>query len=153
MHKCIALSFLFFLAWACTKPKQAEISGREIDKVIGQMTELMIHDVSNPPLAMRFYSYACVGAYAVYSKHDSKTPQILQHLTDFPSIPTIDFTNSDPALASVFTMMDISSRMQPSGGMMKAWKQKYVDSLTKAGFDEQILKQSHLLLCEGRPVQ
>lgn len=142
MHKCIALSFLFFLAWACNKPKPAEISGREIDKVIGQMTELMIHDVSNPPLAMRFYSYACVGAYAVYSKHDPKTPQILQQLTDFPSLPSIDFTNSDPALASVFTMMDISSRMQPSGGMMKAWKQKYVDSLTNAGFDEQILKQS-----------
>jgi hypothetical protein len=36
---------------------------------------------------MRFYSYACVGAYAVYSKHDSKTPQILQKLTDFPSLP------------------------------------------------------------------
>jgi hypothetical protein len=152
MYKWIAIPFLIFLAWSCSKPKQAVITGSEIDKVVGQMTELMIHDVSNPPLAMRFYSYACVGAYAVYSSYDAKTPQILQKLTDFPSLPILDFSDSDPALASIFTMMDISSRMQPSGGMMKAWKQKYVDSLKNAGFDEQIIKQSQAIASSVVPV-
>jgi len=142
MYKCIAFFLLVMILGSCEKAKPIAVSGAEIDKVIGQMTELMIHDVSNPPLAMRFYSYACLGGYAVYSSYDPKTPQILQKLRDSPNLSTLDFADSDPALASIFTMMDISSRMQPSGGMMKAWKQKYVDSLVKVGFDEQRINQS-----------
>jgi hypothetical protein len=145
MRKLIIFFLFAFLGWSCQKSRPVEVSGAEIDKVIGQMTELMIHDVSNPPLAMRFYSYACVGAYSVYASYDSKSPQILKNLTDFPSLPPLDFSQADPALASIFTMMDISSRMQPSGGMMKAWKETYVDSLVKAGFDKQRISGSQTI--------
>lgn len=144
--------FLICCLLACSKPKPAEISGTEVDKVLGEMTELMIHDVSNPPLAMRFYSYACLGAYATYVAQDPKLPAIHRQLNDFPSLPSLDFTGADPALASLFTMMDISSRMQPSGGMMKAWKQKYVDSLRNQGFESEVIEKSQVIASQISPI-
>jgi hypothetical protein len=40
--------------------KNIQFSNKDIGRVIGQMTDLMVHDITNPPLAARFFSYACL---------------------------------------------------------------------------------------------
>ena len=37
-----------------------ELGSDQISRVVAQMTDLMVHDISNPPLAARFYAYACL---------------------------------------------------------------------------------------------
>jgi hypothetical protein len=51
-----------------------ELDSVQISRVVGQMTDLMVHDISNPPLAARFYAYACLAGYEVVSRHDSTCP-------------------------------------------------------------------------------
>lgn len=77
------------------------------------MTELMVHDVTNPPLAMRFFSYTCLAGYQVISAHDSTLPRISEHLNGYPTFEKIDFTNSDPNLAAIIAMMEVSKKSSP----------------------------------------
>jgi hypothetical protein len=42
-----------------------------IGQVLTQMTEVMIHDITNPPLAARFFSYACLAGYEVVAQNNS----------------------------------------------------------------------------------
>ena len=56
MYCCTLLFFLF----SCKEEKTPELTNNDLAKVIDAMTEMMIHDVTNPPLAARFFSYACL---------------------------------------------------------------------------------------------
>ena len=40
------------------KLKNPILSNHEIPKVIALMTDIMVHDITNPPLAARFFSFA-----------------------------------------------------------------------------------------------
>lgn len=49
--------FLFAFVFAACRPssKIAPLTGKAISDVITEMTNLMVHDVTNPPLAARFF--------------------------------------------------------------------------------------------------
>jgi membrane-associated phospholipid phosphatase len=125
--------------------KEKEIANSEIDKVVTQMTEMMIHDVSNPPLAMRFFAYANLAAYDLQSSFDSSLPQIQDKLTDFPVIEKKDPLDANISLASLIAMMDVSATMQPSGLKMKDWKKSYLDSCARSGFSSHVIEASQEL--------
>lgn len=142
MRNKAIIIMLFMATVGCQQKKEVPLSGREIDKVLGQMTEMMIHDVSNPPLAMRFYAYTCLAGYAVLSAKDSSLPNIQAHFSEFPSIPSANFEGTNLELVSILAMMDVSAKIQPSGQLMKKWKVKYMDSLGRVGMDEKVLGKS-----------
>jgi hypothetical protein len=79
---------LLFSLLACKEkaPISPEISPRDISKIITQMTDVMIHDVSNPPLAARFFAYTCLAAHEVIALHEAEFPSMYGKLTDFPKI-------------------------------------------------------------------
>jgi membrane-associated phospholipid phosphatase len=147
MKKILSLLVLLSSLISCNQKngKEQEILGTEIDKVVLQMTEMMIHDVSNPPLAMRFFSYASLAAYDLQSTYDASLPAIQDKLTDFPVIEKKDPLDANISLASLIAMMDVSAAMQPSGGKMKEWKKNYLDSCNKAGFSPHVLEASQEL--------
>ena len=125
-----------------TENKKVEFTGREIDKVLGEMTELMIHDVTNPPLAMRFFSYTCLAGYQIISSHDSTLPRISEHLNGYPSFNKINFADSDPNLAAIIAMMEVSKKIQPSGERMELWEKSYLDSCKSIGISSQVIENS-----------
>ncbi|MHA8051468.1 vanadium-dependent haloperoxidase [Aquirufa sp. ROCK-SH2] len=147
MKKIIAFIFLFFTLISCNQKegRDLEIAGTEIDKVVLQMTEMMIHDVSNPPLAMRFFSYASLAAYDLQSDFDSTLPRIQDRLSDFPKIIKPDPKDANISLAALMAMMDVSAAMQPSGLKMKDWKKNYIDSCGRSGFSSHVLEASQEL--------
>ena len=147
MKKIIAFIFLFFTLISCNQKegRDLEIAGTEIDKVVLQMTEMMIHDVSNPPLAMRFFSYASLAAYDLQSDFDTTLPRIQDQLSDFPKIVKPDPKDANISLAALMAMMDVSAAMQPSGLKMKEWKKNYIDSCGRSGFSSHVLDASQEL--------
>jgi hypothetical protein len=144
-------AILFFTIGLCTifscktENKNIEFSGREIDKVLGEMTELMVHDVTNPPLAMRFFSYTFLAGYQVMASHDSTLPRISEHLNGYPSFEKINFTNSDPQLAAIIAMMEVSKKIQPSGKRMELWEKNYLDSCAALGLSSKIIENSRAI--------
>ena len=143
MRNILLVTICLCVILSCkTENKKVDFSGREIDKVLGEMTELMVHDVTNPPLAMRFFSYTCLAGYQVISAHDSTLPRISEHLNGYPTFEKIDFTNSDPNLAAIIAMMEVSKKIQPSGKRMELWENNYLDSCKSIGLPSEVIENS-----------
>jgi hypothetical protein len=113
-----------------------------INEVIGKMTELMVHDVTNPPLASRFFSYACLAGYEVVAQNNGSFGRLQGH-NDYPLIEKQDSIKGfAPKLTALLAMMNVSEKMQPSGALMGAYKKGFIDSCIKAGVSEEVMDAS-----------
>ena len=122
--------------------EQKDLGASLIFEVLHQSTEMMVHDVSNPPLASRFYAYTCLGGLSALSGFEDSLSSVLSGLNDFPQLNIKPAKNADAQMSTILTMAEISSRLQPSGNMMKAWKVQFMDSCRKQGWSEDILNAS-----------
>ena len=66
-------------------PKQ-EIPAKSIAWITEKMTELMVHDITNPPLAARFYGYACLSGYETIASKNKDYPSFAGLLNELPLI-------------------------------------------------------------------
>ena len=56
------------LFFSCKAGKEPVLTSHDAGKVTAHMTEVMVHDVTNPPLAARFFAGAAL-ANVVYWRH------------------------------------------------------------------------------------
>lgn len=141
----LGILFLQIGICACTKldEKQPDVQGEEITKVIQKMTDIMVHDVTNPPLAARFFSYACLAGYEVVTQHDTAFHAMKGKLNDYPSIETPQISGEySYQLSAVLAMMETAKKMQPSGKLLDEFEKKWIDSCQNNGFSEEIIKNS-----------
>ncbi len=140
--RSIVLFMIVIFTISCGKQKKIELSNKDVRMVIDSMTDIMVHDVTNPPLAARFFSYSLLSAYEIVSKHDAKIPNMYGRLNNYPELSIKAVDKSDYRLSALLAMMEISKKMQPSGSRMAAFQQKYIDSLKNSGVDEELVDSS-----------
>lgn len=136
---------LLFSVLACKNeaPTILEVSPQDLSKVITQMTDVMIHDVSNPPLAARFFAYTCLAAHEVLALNDKNVASMHGKLNEFPEITKPQIAEGfDVELAAVLAMYETAKKMQPSGPRLDTLKNKWLDSLRQAGVAPELLDQS-----------
>jgi hypothetical protein len=107
------------------------------------MTDVMIHDITNPPLAARFFAYSCLAAYEVVALNDTTFLSLLGKLNEFPEIKRPEVTaeiNKD--IAALLAVYETAKVLQPSGKLMGELEQKWIDSLLNMGVSEEIMKHS-----------
>lgn len=138
----IALA-LFFVGGCKDHSKSAAFTSKDVSSVITEMTELMVHDVTNPPLAARFYSYACLAGYEVVSQNDPKFKSMQGILNDYPMLQKPDTINGySSCLSALIAMMETAKKMQPSGRLLEEFESHFLDSCRNAGFSKTTLEQS-----------
>ena len=140
------LCVLFLLSFlsSCTQKKQlGPFSNKELAKVISGMTDIMLQDITNPPLAARFFSYTCLAGYEVVSEYDSSFKTMYGKLNGYPKIeiPSIAQPYSSQ-LTALLAMMETAKKIQPSGALMNSYEQKFIDSLILLGIDEEVINNS-----------
>ena len=144
MKKLFVLSS-FFLWFSCAK-KEAFVpvlQPSDMERVIQQMTDVMIHDITNPPLAARFFAYSCLAAYEVVALNDPAFISLKGKLNEFPEIKRPAVTaeiNKD--IAALLAVYETAKVLQPSGKLMGELEQKWIDSLLNMGVSEEIMKHS-----------
>lgn len=144
MKKLFVLSS-FFLWFSCAK-KEAFVPvlrPSDMERVIQQMTDVMIHDITNPPLAARFFAYSCLAAYEVMALNDTTFLSLSGKLNEFPEIKRPEVTaeiNKD--IAALLAVYETAKVLQPSGKLMGELEQKWIDSLLNMGVSAEIMKQS-----------
>jgi len=146
LYPCLlAVSFLLMLLSSCTQKKHpAAFSNKDQARIISTMTGIMIQDITNPPLAARFFSYACLAGYEVVSQYDPAFKTMYGKLNGYPKIeiPSVEHSYSNQ-LSALLAMMETAKKMQPSGGtLMDAFEQKFIDSCRNLGFDEEFITHS-----------
>ncbi|MEJ7589722.1 MAG: vanadium-dependent haloperoxidase [Ferruginibacter sp.] len=140
----VIFSFLLILITSC-RPKQEAVSFQpeDINEVISKMSDIMLHDITNPPLAARFFSYTCLAGYEILSQNDKKFKGMHGVLNNYPEIKKPDSVElANYQLAALLAMMETAKNMQPSGKLLAAFEENFLDSCSKAGFDEDVLGQS-----------
>jgi hypothetical protein len=136
----IALLCLF----GCTQnKKELQLSSTDIRAVIDRMTDLMVHDITNPPLAARFFSYASLAGYEVVSQNNKAFKSLYGVLNGYPQLQKPDsVAGYSSQLAAVLAMLETAKKLQPSGSLLAKFETEYLDSLIKAGYDEHLIAAS-----------
>jgi hypothetical protein len=114
-----------------------------IGQVINQMTEVMIHDITNPPLAARFFSYACLAGYEVVTQNNPAFKRMHGVLNEYPDLKRSDSIQSyNVQLSAVLAMLETAQKMQPSGKLLTEFEQRFIDSCKRSGFEEETVNNS-----------
>lgn len=145
MRKLLLLLVLTVVFFSCAtkEKKSAHLTTDHISKVIGEMSQIMIHDVSNPPLAARFFSYACLSGYEIISQNDSAFKSLHGVINKYPLIPKPDsVTGYDYQLSALLAMIGTAKKMQPSGKRLEVLEKAIIDSCKREGLDEEQITQS-----------
>ncbi len=107
------------------------------------MMDLMIHDVTNPPLASRFFSYACLAGYEVVSENNKSFPSMHGIVNEYPLIHKPDSIHGySSQVATVLAMIETAKKMQPSGSLLKDYEASFLDSCRDMGFSDEIIDKS-----------
>ena len=117
MKQLLILASLF-LCLACSRKEDlvVELNPTDVEMVIQQMTDVMIHDVTNPPLAARFFAYSCLAANEVIALHDTSIMSMYGKLNEFPNIKIPKGgTEINKDIAALLAMYETAKVLQPSG--------------------------------------
>lgn len=147
MRFAIILLVCAYITVGCTNKAEQlpRLDSKEVSSVINQMTDIMIHDVSNPPLASRFFSYACLAGYEVASQNNDSIPSMKGKLNDYPDIRKTKTSGVfSPDVAAILAMIETAKKMQPSGKLLGDYEKKWIDSCRTLGFSQEVMENSLL---------
>lgn len=123
--------------------KQPALNANDVGKVISQMSGVMIHDVTNPPLAARFFAYTCLAGYEVTAENNKHLKSMHGTLKAYPIINKPNsLTGYDYRLSTILVMYEMATKMQPSGTLMAKNEQRFIDSCQKIGFTDEAIDSS-----------
>lgn len=145
MKKMLPLIFLLALLMGCNKQQEEQpiqFDSRAISRVIDEMTDIMVHDVTNPPLAARFFSYACLAGYEIIAQHDSNYASMHGRLSQYPKVEKPVLQGYSYQLSALLAMMETAKKMQPSGALLDTYEQQFLDSCRSNGVSERVIENS-----------
>lgn len=145
MKKILILIVCIATVFSCQEKQEPDytFSGREVSQVLAKMTDVMVYDVTNPPLAGRFFSYACLAGYEVISQHDSSYQSMYGRLQEYPQIEKpAGISGYSVELSALLAMLETAARIQPSGTMIEEYKTQFLDSCRENGMPEALITQS-----------
>ena len=143
--KKLGAAIIMLLCFCGCHPSHPEpkFTSRDISHIISRMTDIMVHDVTNPPLAARFFSYACLAGYEVVAQHENGFKSMHGRLNDYPVLKKPDSIQGySYQLAALLAMMETAKKLQPSGKQFEAYQQRFLDSCRNVGFSEEEIKAS-----------
>ena len=103
---------------------QNSIPAADIDTVVRRMSDIMVHDVTNPPLAARFFGYTFLAGYEIISQNNPSVKNMHGILNDYPAIKKPDIKKYNYQLAALLATIETASRIQPSGKRLQSLKEK-----------------------------
>ncbi|WP_225865584.1 vanadium-dependent haloperoxidase [Dyadobacter aurulentus] len=143
LSKILLILFSVCLWFGCSKEqKEHHLNPDVLGQVTLQMTDVMVHDVTNPPLSARFFSYACLAGYEVVAQNDTAFKSMHGVLNDFPVIAKPAVESYSYQLAAVMAILETAKKMQPSGALLQKYQDRLLDSCRTLGWDEEILAGS-----------
>ncbi|MGN6617372.1 MAG: vanadium-dependent haloperoxidase [Ilyomonas sp.] len=139
--KKVIFILLMMIRFADAKPVYS--FDKDIQPAVFSVTLVMMHDVVDPALASRYYSYCTLGADAIVSQFNKEVANPSSYIKSFPSI-TIkeDKNNYDYRLAAVYSIYETGKTLLPSGYMLEEKQNKYIEKLRKEKIPALVIEKS-----------
>lgn len=145
MKNFLAIALIVMTVFGCRQHQETTLQFRNADvsDIITKMTDIMVHDVTNPPLASRFFTYATLAGYEVVAQNCKDVESMFGVLNGYPDFQKPDsLAGYHYQLATLMAMMETAKKMQPSGMLFEEYQKRFMDSCRQAGFSEQTLEKS-----------
>lgn len=140
-----ALSICLALFAGCSgrNDKADRLSNQDIGNFVGEMSDLMLHDVTSPPLAARFFGYTFLSGYEILSQHDSSYQKLAGRINEYPVLSRPDSIKGyDYRLAALLAMIATASKMQPSGKLLEKYRDRFLDTCLARGYRQEEIDAS-----------
>ncbi|MDP9076772.1 MAG: vanadium-dependent haloperoxidase [Bacteroidota bacterium] len=138
----ILLFSLVIVFGSCRKKTEPKLTNADVGKVISNMTDVMIHDVTNPPLAARFFAYTCLAGYEVLARNDKQVKSMRDVLNQYPVIAAPKTSGYNYQLSTVLAMYETAGKLQPSGSLVNKYEDAFLDSCRRIGFSDEVIDSS-----------
>ncbi|HTE31910.1 MAG TPA: vanadium-dependent haloperoxidase [Chryseolinea sp.] len=132
MKRRLSFIALLMLVWGAVCAQKNSDALQLFNDNVFYLSEVMLHDVANPPAASRFYSYAMLGAYEVAFYGAHHLPDINSRLRKSPNVksPVVP-KNFDLSFCATYTMLQVGKQIMPSGPMLVEKQKILVDHFRK----------------------
>ena len=135
MKKCILFLLLCFIipfANAGTKPPAPTESVKAFADHVFDLSEVMLHDVVDPPAASRFYAYSMLAAYQVVLAANDQIPDFCKKFKEPPTFAPIPLPEKfDPVFAATYAMLEAGKNILPSGYLLQEKQDMYQETYKK----------------------
>ncbi len=122
---------------------------QQLRPAVRAISLVMMHDVTSPPVAARYYAYCMLGAYHIVSMRDTSIPALSAFISSYPSIRLNAAEKKfDHRIAALYCIMETGRQMLPSGFMLKEKQDEYIHVLKKNKIGKAVIDQSILVAVE-----
>jgi hypothetical protein len=91
------------------------------------LSEIMLHDVANPPAAARFYAYATLGAYEVALHANHNLTNINKKINTDPKIQAGALPNNfNLSFCTNYAMLHVGRNIMPSGALLEKKQEELI---------------------------
>ena len=136
------MKFICFLLLVISNSAIAQQQKHGVQQQVWSITEVMYHDVVNPPAAARFYSYSLLTGYEILSRLDKNMLSFQRHLKNYP---VIDISSSsvkvNKELCVLYGILETGKNIIPSGYLLEEKQSELLRSfsnLSKAEIDSSV---------------
>lgn len=121
---------------------QAVSAQPSVQKDVWAITEVMYHDVVNPPAAARFYSYSTLTGYEILFQLEKDIPAFQNRFKNYPAIHvSIESQKINKELAVLYGILETGKNILPSGFLLEEKQQellKLYSELSKEKIDSSV---------------
>jgi hypothetical protein len=97
------------------------------------LSEIMLHDVANPPAAARFYAYSTLGAYEVAMRANENLTDINKKINADPQIKTGELPNNfNLSFCANYAMLHVGRNIMPSGALLEKKQEELITMFRKS---------------------
>ncbi len=120
-----------------------------VPQQVWHLTEVMYHDVVNPPAAARFYAYSLLAGYEILSQLDSAAPVFQEMINKYPEIKsTKKGLPVNKELAVLYGILETGKNIIPSGYLLEEKQRQLINSFKSGSVSESIITASLALAKE-----
>lgn len=97
------------------------------------LSEVMLHDATNPPAASRVYAYSLFGAYQAASLAKGQQPELNKKLKVTPAVKLIQAPKKmNISFCSNYTLLQVGRELMPSGYLLDEKKKQLIEHFKTA---------------------
>jgi len=140
--------FKFLLVLLCSgycvavNGQQRRPSYLNLAPAINAVNLVMIHDVTSPPAAARYYAYIMMAAYQLVAENNKEVVPLHAFIKSFPADDTPPATDFDYRIAAKYSILETAKNMLPSGYMLQEDEDEYVKLLKLQLVDAKVIQRS-----------
>ena len=134
--------FFILLAPAVFAQKLPGKLTKQISSSVFSLSQVMMHDVVNPPAASRYYAYGMLGAYEIVSQHDGTLPPLSSVIKNYKPISITSKNKYDAEIAAIYCILETGRLMLPSGFKLADDETAFLASVRHYKPDSSVIKAS-----------